>query len=112
MCTAQVVRRVRQVALVEEAAVAVAVVAVREWEEGLEVRREKPQLQARLRLKLVEVEQAERALLAGQAETALSLPTRLDLGVEQVAVVVVVVQAAREFGEAAGAVVELESPQG
>jgi hypothetical protein len=112
MCTAQVVRRVRQVALVDEAAVAVAVVAVRGRKEGREVRREKPQLQVLLPLQLVEGEREDFPSLGGQAETGLSLLTRSGLVVEQVVVAQAVVQAAKEFGEAVVGAVESEAPQG
>jgi hypothetical protein len=76
--------------LVDEEVVAVVVVVQRVRREGMEVLREKPQLQARLRLRLVAGGQGVQSV-AVQAQTGLSLPTRLGLVAEQVAVAQAVV---------------------
>jgi len=112
MCTAQVALRVQMGVLVDEEAVAVVVVVQRVRREGMEVLRAKLRLRDPLRLRLVEVEQEERALSAVQAETGLSLLTRLGLVAEQVVVAQAVAQAAKEFGGAVVGAVESEAPQG
>jgi hypothetical protein len=76
--------------LVDEEVVAVVVVVQRVRREGMEVLRAKLRLRDRLRLRLV-AEGQEVQLVAVQAQTGLSLPTRLGLVAEQVAVAQAVV---------------------